>query len=579
MISFSPATPPKFNTNSKSVRVRVVGQHGIDGLLYCVMCEKSTSIELVFPGKTSQSVIKFPSYLDIVSADLSEDLSIISYTERIIDVPQIRFKLTLCYIHQSITTKPILSDSPIDSFFVPRLSQNYYQIIYMTGPTILHCRVVFNEVHKSIDVYRQRSGIYIVSCTKWFFNRNTWQLSCFHKTNATMLTIFSFYPNGQFGVFNTPIEDDVQTILPPELSLSPSVPSQLPIYNFSNSHFCVIYTNHNYGLLEQIYYGEDSLLSFCVMEVKTKYVNIISIPDISPDLPINFIAFKTIAFAFVVNKFLCLVDFSQSPPNIFLMPGGFAPGPISTTAVEVGSSNNIVDLKTGKVFRAEIRLQSLPQIPLEEYIDRSVVRGIAVISARKFDKICFKDILKKLVQIMSSERTPIFTTYFFQQYFQSLKDEIQYSKQASSTKNKAFKMSSQLTKISPKDTLKQSSSCSFSRTMIPISITKSSSDSAIENDSSLSCFKKSLGAVLDEVQSIDQVCLTLSAFWESQDADNPVPNLEKLALKALDSTASHALKLQLERANLFSTYTAPIREINYWATRIPSSVNFICTEK
>ena len=83
MFEFKEAPPPKLPSQIKYSRRLISCVYPNDSILYSLVYSNRTEIQLVKANGETTTVIAFNSYMDIVSADLSSDFELVTYTERI----------------------------------------------------------------------------------------------------------------------------------------------------------------------------------------------------------------------------------------------------------------------------------------------------------------------------------------------------------------------------------------------------------------------------------------------------------------------------------------------------------------
>lgn len=270
--------------------------------------------------------------------------------------------------------------------------------------------------------------------------------------------------------------------LPPELALLPSVPSNNPFFRFSNGNMYVIRliplpsSNSNlkslpdndsieafstatttaptsfckdFAIIEQLYRGEEFPLAFTITIAEQSYSRLIEVPNVQPDVPINFLSYDNIVFAFVLNSFVAMIDFMVFPPSIYFLPRCLSQGPpIDSNENHISDSQKAccdissttgsftVDLESGEVYQIKISMDEIPDNLHLNFHDRKLLKIFATLIARLPNCVSFSSVINKLP--MNEIGTLI---YFFHAIFQiGLAMELNgKSKSSSSAPSKAIK--------------------------------------------------------------------------------------------------------------------------------------------
>ena len=395
MIKYHQAQKPRIDQLGNSpVRTRVLSVVQQNMLLYSVSSSTRTEFQLVSENGETATVIAFNKYMDIVDADLSSDFEIIVYTERIISKGTFKYVSVLCHIHSFSKLKVFEDNLPIASYFLP--DNSYYQLLHIIGHKLMHFKLFKTGFNKfEIKVYRE--GLNITNCKKWFYSS---QKEVFYAFSNNYLIAYKARQLNDGSEKSEKLkkyfyDNDNNSYLPEELALIPSTFSNHPYYRFSSGNVCVTrMANDDYGIVEQLYCGDDSCLTFMVSTVVSKFRKIVSVPRAQPDLPISFITHKTVVFAFVPNCFIALIDFSLKFPHITMMPRSFCDSIASPLTLNIGSSNYVVDLDNGEVYKCNVLLDNFPESL--NYTDRTILSIFARLTTVLPNHIAIPQAIKSL---------------------------------------------------------------------------------------------------------------------------------------------------------------------------------------
>ena len=392
MLSFEKAVPPRPPGDTRNYRKRVVGVLAHNSIIYSVASAKSTEIVMVDSKGSSTTVIAFNRYMDIVAADLSDDNEMITFTERVWTSAKFAFRTVLIHIHSFSNVKVCEDVAPIFSFFVPGTGDSY-QIIHVVGEKIRHCAAkLLRQRQLNIEVRNIRTGVNIIGCVKWFYSRVHHELYVVHGKDR--LNVFQFAAHGM-QTFGQGFSQNETSVLPDELALLPSVPSQFPLYRFSRGNFVGLSVEGGYAIIEQLYKGDDSTLTFCVYLVTQQYRKEVSFPGVQPDLPLSFVCHDRIVFVFAVNTCLAMIDLNHSPPSIYVLPKSMCVGPTSNCTASVGLSNVVVDIEDGEVYFCQVLVKDLP--PCVSISDRTILSIFAALTAAIPSHVSISWLLNRLI--------------------------------------------------------------------------------------------------------------------------------------------------------------------------------------
>lgn len=223
------------------------------------------------------------------------------------------------------------------------------------------------------------------------------------------------------------------TILPPELALLPSVPTNNPFFRFSSGNMHVVrlfplssFPNSKQGpnkdaieayssssasspfckdfaIIEQLYRGEEFPLAFSVTVVEKNYSRLIEVPNVQSDVPINFLNFDNLVFIYVLNSFVSMIDFAIFPPSIFFLPRSLCHGPKNETNgqsnccdISTTTGKFTVDLESGEIYNIIVDLKDIRDDFNLNFSDRNLLKILATLIARLPSNVSISGIISKL---------------------------------------------------------------------------------------------------------------------------------------------------------------------------------------
>lgn len=222
---------------------------------------------------------------------------------------------------------------------------------------------------------------------------------------------------------------NVFSTLPPELALLPSVMANHPFFRFSRGNMFVlkllsskfspsdlneatnpsnansIPTNtqfRDFAIIEQLYRGEEFPLAFSVTVLEQNYSRIYEVPNVQPDVPINFLSYESIVFCFVLNRFVSMIDFTTFPPAVYFLPRSMATGPFNEELnqiacdISVTTSNFNIDLESGEMYTIELSLKDTLSSMNLNFKDRRILQVLATLVSRLPNYVSISSILLKL---------------------------------------------------------------------------------------------------------------------------------------------------------------------------------------
>lgn len=379
MLKYTDVYRPSRYKDERSLRCRVLGATYDNKMLVLVNTSSQTSVEEVSAEGNSTTVISFKKYIDIVSAHLSEDHELCHLTERVPSPKGFTFISTIYHIFGNVKSKEIQNDSPITGFFLPITNNNIYQMIHVIGNRLTHLKITLSK--KSIEMEKLRGGIHIPTLISYHFDYNSCMLTIIYAHDrAMLLSVFNMLsptfesePAAHINVMQT-------SKLPNELALNPQAHLHLPYFNNANNRFYVFSHNSKYCVIQQLFNGPETHLSFCVSTYPQTFNHIINAPNIPSDVPLCFARFESIVIVFVPNNYICAIDAFLSPPSITVLPKILASSFCSICSSTLPIENQIVDLDSGSIFNIELSFASLA--PYASALDQSTWYSFALIIFR-----------------------------------------------------------------------------------------------------------------------------------------------------------------------------------------------------
>ncbi|EAX91468.1 hypothetical protein TVAG_276870 [Trichomonas vaginalis G3] len=413
MLKYVDVFRPARLKDEKSVRCRVLGATYDNKLLMLVNTTSQTSVEEVSSKGESTTVISFKKYIDIVSAHLSEDHELCHLTERIPSPKGFSFISTIYHIFGNAKSKEIQYDSPIDGFFLPGSANGVYQMIHVIGNRLTHLKITISK--RSVEMEKLRGGIHIPNLISYHFDYNL----------CTLIAIYSNDKSVFMSVFNMlsqnfdsepPIHVNVMQTskLPHELALNPLSHLHLPYFHNANNRFYVFSHNNKRCVIQQLFNGPETHLSFCVSTYPQVFNHIINAPNISSDVPLCFARFDSIVIVFVPNNYICAIDAFLTPPSITVLPKCLANSFCSICSSTLPLENNIVDLDTGSIFNIELDFSKL--IPFAPALDQSTWYSFALIIFRVQRADYLSQMLNLLVLINDVDTVQTFFSALLNNY-------------------------------------------------------------------------------------------------------------------------------------------------------------------
>ena len=380
MLLFTEVFRPQRLKEEKYTRCRVLGATYDEKFLILLNSTSQTSIEAVSRDGLSTTVISFKKYIDIVSAHLSHDHELIHITERIPSPKGFSFVSRIYHIFGNAKSNDITSDQPIDGFFLPICSpKGVYQLIHIIGNRLTHLKIT---IQKTSVVYEKlRGGLHIPNLLSYHYNFHESMLTAIYSNEKTVL-LQIFRMNPQSIDSNDPIHINVmqKSHLPPELALNPLAQLHLPYFHNANNRFYVYSRGNKTCVIQQIFEGPESNLSFCVSAYPQTFNQFITAPNVRADIPICFARFESIIILFVPNLFLCIIDAALSPPSITVLPRILAYSVCSNCSSTLPMDNTIVDLDNSTFYQISIDFSKL--VPFANLMDQSMWYAFALIIFR-----------------------------------------------------------------------------------------------------------------------------------------------------------------------------------------------------
>ena len=379
MFSFRRVFPATL-ADQRGMRTRVLGILNPKQVLFLVAHVNRTEILLLDVDGKSRTVLEFNRYMDIVSADLSDDQELLAYTERIPNGGiKFKFRSVIFHIHSFGTLRDFENNSPITTFFLS--CKKKYQLIHVIGRKIALFQV--DIINKHLKIQSLRFSGNGENCRSFFINSH---LMCGLTQSSALLFTFK---NEFYSTIKSYKSED-GTILPDDLAILPSTPQNWPFFRFSSGNMIVIKVLNDFAIIEQIYRGQDNPLYFSIKYCDKKYSKIIKVPNVDPSVPINFFHQDPLCFVFAANLFVIMIDFAIYPPSIFFLPKSLCSGSISYLTTT--SSNFTIDFESGELYHTEISLQNIPHSL--NFDDKTIMKIFATFMSRIPSLISISNVLR-----------------------------------------------------------------------------------------------------------------------------------------------------------------------------------------
>jgi hypothetical protein len=394
MLRYSEVFGPPHLKNKKSVRCRVLGATYDEKLLILVNTTSQTSIEEVTKEGQSTTVISFHKYIDVVSAHLSNDHELCHITERVPSPKGFSFVSRIYHIFGNAESKEITCNQPIDGFFLPFCtSKGVYQMIHVIGNRLTHLKITIQK--NSVDYEKLRGGIHIPNIIYYHFDFKKLLLTAVYSNEKTVM-LSTFKTNPQSIETDPPIQINVmqKAQLPYELALNPLAHLHLPYFHNANNRFYICSHGKKNCVIQQLFNGSDTSLSFCVSTYPQTFNQFITAPKVPSDIPLCFARFESIVIVFVPNDFICVIDIALSPLSITVLPKILASSLCSVCSSNLPMNNTIVDLDNSSIYNIELDFSKL--VPFAAVIDQSAWYAFSLIIFR----ICSSEFLAEMIKLV-----------------------------------------------------------------------------------------------------------------------------------------------------------------------------------
>lgn len=317
--------------------------------------------------------------------------------------------------------------------------ENRNEMLHFVGSRLNHIVVTSKNDQKRLTIEKLRGGIHIPNVKFWQFCRKDSILFVIYENSGmNVLSQFQFHlyqsvtslskseivhkdrklknvayqciPIGRKESIFVQIQKF--SVLPDELSFYPAVNNpSLPFFrhNFCRYSFFVAKFKSKICLVQQLFANKESCISFNVSCYPKFFNRNFSVPGVYSMLPLTFMQKESILIVFVPNQFICLIDFSLTPPNVSILPQIYAEPrvyhqdsnitidlieknrPFTKTfpsfATNLQMPNIIVDLESPslcKLYIMDIDLSTID--PDLQKITRTSCDAFANICARLFDR-------------------------------------------------------------------------------------------------------------------------------------------------------------------------------------------------
>ncbi|OHS98760.1 hypothetical protein TRFO_01794 [Tritrichomonas foetus] len=262
--------------------------------------------------------------------------------------------------------------------------------------TSLHLNSNLNKIETSETNINNSSSVSSINSTPNTINHSLSASNSININNPNNSSSYSIFQTPNFqtttSIANEPIHIQLhpKSVLPPSISLhfdytainDPTTSNinlnifKLPFYrcNSKDSTFFVAKYHAKTCFVQQIFQNKESCISFNVSCYPKFFNRNFSVPGVNSTLPLSFLQQDSILFVFVPNCFVCLIDFSTSPPNVSLLPKEYATTyTLSSFSASTNFFNNkyLINLDNStfttsslKVYKVSIDFSSPNSIPL-----------------------------------------------------------------------------------------------------------------------------------------------------------------------------------------------------------------------
>jgi len=332
--------------------MRLVGESYGNSILVMVNTLTNTSIEQVFPDGQSETVVSFPGYLDLVSADLSHDYSLLHFSERLPNGVGFVFKSSIISLQSFSKGVEFISTEPMSGFFIPYENERNH-LIHIVGSRVTHLTVKCEN--NSLCAQRFRCGLNFHSVSYWQYNNNS-QTAIFIYQSAQNYVLSEFrITQGHIQDFPTvdfPIHPNSR--LPEQMIHSPDQLSHSTVFSFSRECFFISKYERKTCIVQHLDSKNDNTCQFGISVFPQKYYQEISVPSCSNISDFGWINGNGFCLVFVPNHFICLVDYRKSKVIMRL----FLEQTIIASKMQflqmIGSSNLLIDKESHMFFKPRI---------------------------------------------------------------------------------------------------------------------------------------------------------------------------------------------------------------------------------
>ncbi|OHT12023.1 hypothetical protein TRFO_18317 [Tritrichomonas foetus] len=301
-----------------------------DKMIYSVISGGQTFIRYVATDGSSMILYSFDREADFVNCSVSTDFRVIHLTERIEKDGNQIYRMRIFDVQNPSVYSPLFECNNLIVANITRDDQ--YSIIVRYDFGITQYSIVFQN--NMIQLNKQRKGINIKQVVWSFYSQKNDNLSIVKKYGDK----YKFFYNA--------CNDDTEFGI-----------KQLEPYNpFFGFHFYSAQYHKTFCLIQQCFNNENGHSQFIVHFFPMKKLEMIILPNVSSDIRLNFFRYFSIIFAFIPNRYICVIDMKDQKIIILKKPFSTMPTSFMVSSYEDGL---LCDDKEGKVYTTRINISCL----------------------------------------------------------------------------------------------------------------------------------------------------------------------------------------------------------------------------
>ena len=326
-----------------------------DKMIFAIITKEQTFIRYVANDGSSMILYSFDRQAYFVNGSVSSDFRLIHLTEKISRDGQIKYISKVYDIQKSnVTSNEIESECLINGDIK---QDKTYNIILNINNNINEYLISFHN--DTIVLSKIRKGCSMKHVLWSYYSQIRNSLSIIKKVGEKIYFIYDVSNDGtHFHLKNME-----------------------PIHPFFGFHFFCARYHKTFILIQQLYHNESGNSSMIITFFPQKTQELIIIPNVSADITINFLQFYSAIFAFVPNRYICVIDMKD--PKVCILNKSFIEMPTSFM-ISAFENGNICDEKEGIVYLPRINL-SIFKNPSE----LKEIEALSILGARVQNWDCF----------------------------------------------------------------------------------------------------------------------------------------------------------------------------------------------